>query len=226
MTLRGLLGAMRRRWYAVVAIFAVTAGLTALLAASADGVFTTRTAVSFTYGYETPLTPANSLVDEDVIAFAGAVAADVGGVREVVRYSAADAPYYGAGLREGMFVGLLDHGSQWGPSYGVAVIVVQLVGPTKDWVETRQRDALARIAESVAAHQPQGAEVDIATHIDPLSLRIEQIAPNRLSQLAAFAAMTAAGVLAAAAAAVGTDRVLARGHETRAAGGGPREEDT
>ncbi|GGH49066.1 hypothetical protein GCM10010921_27000 [Microbacterium album] len=199
-----------------MALLAATGALTAHLAsAAAGGVYSTRTAVTFMQAYESSLGVNGSVVDEDVIAFAGAVAAEVVPGREAVRYSAADAPYYGAGLREGILVGLLDQGNQWTPSYGAAVIVIQIVGPTLEAVRERQREALERIEHSAYLQQQPGAATDVSARVDPLSMRIEHIAPSRIAQGAALAAMSLAGGLAAGIGAVGADRVLAGRHTAR-----------
>ncbi|MFD1719771.1 hypothetical protein [Georgenia deserti] len=204
--LRRTLTALARRWYVTLLVLAVAAVGTYELN-SRSGVYSTRTTVAFTYSYDTLLTPNNSSKLDDVIAFAGAVAADVVPERPPVRYSQSDAPYYGAGLRQGVLVGLLDHGSQWGPSYGTAVIMIQIVGPTQDWVAQRQEAALARIEDSTDERNAAGAdERRIVARIDPLSTRIEHIVPSRFTQVAALGAIAAAASLVAGWAATSLDR--------------------
>jgi hypothetical protein len=209
MTVAAVFDVVVRRWYVVLAVLLGTGALTAYLLMSANGVYTTRTKVEFLYAYESSLSLEGSLRDDDVIAFAGAIAAEVVPGREAVRYSAADAPYYGAGLREGVLVGLVDYGNQWTPSYGAAAIDIQIVGPTREWVEQRQREALARIEQSPYVLQQPGDPTDLTPRVDPLSLRIDHIVPSRMEQGAAVIALSAAGLLTAGALAVGVDRALA-----------------
>lgn len=217
MTLRVLLGIAARRWYVILIVIGGTAAFTVHVLANADGVYSTRTTVTFLYDYESTLSLDQSLRDDNVIAFAGAVAADVVPGREAVRYSAADAPYYGAGLRQGVLVGLVDHGNQWTPSYGAAVIEIQIVGESREWVEAQQRQALERIENSPYVVQQPGNPTDLTPRIDPLSLRIDHIAPSRLALATAVAALATAGTLTAGALAVGIDRAVASRAAHRAA---------
>ncbi|MER7798025.1 hypothetical protein [Microbacterium sp. NPDC096154] len=208
MTLRTLLVIVARRWYVVLVVLGGAGGLTVHLASSAAGVYSTHTTVSFLYEFESTLSLDGSRADEDVVAFAGAVAAEVVPGRAAVRYSAVEAPYYGAGLREGVLVGLLDYGNQWTPSYGAAVLDIRIVGPTREWVALRQREALTRVYTSSYVQRQPGNRMDITPRVDPLSLRIEHIAPTRVAIAAAVAALSAAGLLTAGALAVGVDRGL------------------
>ncbi|MCR2793560.1 hypothetical protein NQ156_10850 [Microbacterium sp. zg.Y625] len=190
---------------------------------SGAGVYSTRTVVSFTFPYESSLTPDNATSNESVIAFAGAVASQISPNTPTVRYSAGDAPYYGAGLRQGILVGLRDDGSQWAPSYGTAVIEIQIVGQTEQWVAEQQSQILARVKQSTEAQQSGGGiapEERITARVEPLTLRIEHITPSRMAQAMAAAAMVGAGVLVAAWAAVASDEVLSRRDQRRAPTGG------
>ncbi|WP_261164871.1 hypothetical protein [Microbacterium sp. Marseille-Q6965] len=207
MTLRELLVTLGRRWYAAAAALGATALLAwYLVASAAGGVYTTRTTVMFLWGTDNALGVEQSIKDQNVIAFAGAVASEVVPGQPTVRYARADAPYHGAGLRQGVQVGLTDYGNQWKPSYAAAEIVVQIVGPSRAWVEERQREALARISHSTALHRQPGQITDIKAEVDPLSTRIDHIAPSRTGQLAGLGALGAAGLIAAGGAAVATDR--------------------
>lgn len=208
MTLPSMLRVLLRRWYVILLVLGGTGALGAHFVTSADGVYSTRTIVNFLSRYESSLSLDGSVRDDDVIAFAGAVAAEIVPGRDAVRYAAGDAPYYGAGLRHGMLVGLVDYGNQWTPSYGVAAIEIQIVGESEAWVEDRQREALARIASSPYVLQQPGDITDLVPRVDPLSLRIDHITPSRTAQLAAIVALAAAGALAAGTLAVGLDRAL------------------
>ena len=208
MTVPVMLRILLRRWYVILLVLGGTGALGAHLLTTAEGVYSTRTLVTFLSEYESTLSLDGSVRDDDVIAFAGAIAAEIVPGRDAVRYAAGDAPYYGAGLRHGMLVGLVDYGNQWTPSYGVAAIEIQIVGESRAWVEDRQREALARIEHSPYVLQQPGNFTDLVPRVDPLSLRIDHITPSRTAQIAAFAALGAAGLLTAGALAVGLDRAV------------------
>jgi len=210
MTVRTILRILLRRWYVMLLVLGAAGAGTAYLVAHADGVYSTRTIVNFLYSYESSLALDGSVKDDDVIAFAGAVAAEVVPGRDAVRYAAGDAPYYGAGLREGVLVGLVDYGNQWTPSYGVAAIEIQIVGESLAWVQARQREALARIEHSPYVIQQPGDITDLVPRVDPLSLQIQHITPSRTALVAAVAALGGAGLLAAGALSVGVDRLAHR----------------
>ncbi|MGZ0711659.1 hypothetical protein ACWPKO_25340 (plasmid) [Coraliomargarita sp. W4R53] len=215
MTLRDLLLAMGRRWYVIAVVFAGVA-LFGASVWSDVGVFSTRTVVSFTFPYETTLTPDNATSNESVIAFAGLVAAEISPRTPTVKYSSADAPYYGAGLREGVLVGLQDDGSQWAPSYGSAVLEIQIVGPDEQWVADRQQALLARVDESARAQQDLMSISDkdrITARVEPLTTKIEHILPSRTAQIAALGALFLAGLLVGTWGAVTLDHGVSRRRE-------------
>jgi hypothetical protein len=197
MTLGELGGIVLRRWYVVSAAF-IAALLLGGVLWSQSGVYSTRTVVSLTFPFESTLTPDNATSNESVVAFAGAVAAQISPETETVRYSAGDAPYYGAGLRQGVLVGLRDEGSQWAPSYGSAVIEIQIVGPTERWVADRQKRILDRVAASTEERQSDvasGIDDRVVARVDPLTTQIEHITPSRLALLTAVGAIALAGAL-------------------------------
>lgn len=211
MTLRDLLQLMRRRWYVFAASMLVM-GLLAAHFAQDGGTFSTRTVVSFTLPAANVLTPEGGSDNESVIAFASAVATQVNQGRPAPRYSHNDAPFYGAGVREGVLVGLRDEGNQWLSSSGSAVIEVQIVGRTYDWVEDRQAQVLGEIEGVAAAEQNAGIPADqhIRVHVEPLTRRIEHITASRTAQLAAGAAMLGASLLVGGGSAAQIDRMSAR----------------
>ena len=221
MTLREFLGLLLRRWYIVVAALAIAAVVTVVFARD-GGMFTSKTAVVFTLPDTTALNPGNGNGDESLIAFAGAVAAQVTPGRPASRfYSRADAPLYGAGLREGVSIALRNDGTQWGTSYGAATIDVEIVGRTQEWVQKQQTDILSSI-ESVARSEQALAEVSgsqrIAVHVEPLTKAIQQIAPSRSAQIGAAVAMMGAALLVGGWATLVVDRSATRRRlRTRAA---------
>lgn len=210
LTLRDFVHLLRRRWYVFAVALLIAAAATVTMARD-GGTFTTRTVVSFTLPAANTLTPDSGTTNESIITFAGTVATQVNNGRPAPRYSHGDAPFYGAGVREGVLVGLRDVGTQWGPSYGEAIIDVQIVGRTYEWVQSRQREILAEITGIAAAEQNAGIETDqrIAVSVEPLTKRIEHITATRSAQLAAVVAMTVAAVIAGAGIAILIDRRVA-----------------
>lgn len=208
MTLREGLRAILRRWYVFVMALLV-AGLLVGAFWADSGVYSTRTIVAFTYPHESTLTPDNATSNESVIAFAGAVASAISPNGPPVKYSMASAPIYGAGLREGVVVGLHDDGSQWAPSFGSAMIEIRIVGATEAWVTEQQTAVLESVVLITAAMQDELAvDLDerITARVEPLSMAIEHITPSRIAQLAAVGAMTLAGSIAGTWAAISLER--------------------
>lgn len=199
MTLREVLGAIWRRWYVSVAILLCAAALGNYFG-STSGVYSTRTAVSFTFQDGSSLAPNSGIADESVIAFAGAIAADINRSRPSVRYSSMDAPYYGAGIREGVLVALRDTGSQWLSSFNSAIVEIQIVGPTQRWVEDQQALILSEIEQITAARQ-DSAQVPpnrrIVAEVEPITKHIEHVVPSRASVLLAWAALVGAATIVA-----------------------------
>lgn len=197
MTLREVLRAALRRWYVVSAVLLIGA-FGAFLLQRDGGTFATRTSVVFTLPGEAPLLPENGATDERVIAFAAGVAQELNGGRPVETYAAADAPSYGAGVREGVWVGLPNYGGQWVQSYGLAQIEVQIVGRTEEGVRSIQTEMLDRVSEIAVARQVESGVSEaerIQTSIIPLTSQIDHISASRSATLLAFAAMGAASLL-------------------------------
>ncbi|ODT39574.1 MAG: hypothetical protein ABS62_12865 [Microbacterium sp. SCN 70-200] len=213
MTIRGVLSAMGRRWYVVLAVFTL-AGAGLAYFADDGGSYATRTIVSFTWPDATLLQAQNGNTDDDVIAFAGAVATEINNGRAPQTYSESDAPYYGAGIREGYVVALQDLGNQWHRDFSRAQIEIQIVGRTHEWVEITQR-RLVEAVVAVADAQQDRAMVPLSERITasivPLTQDIDHVLPGRMSQIAACAAMLFAALIVSASAAVAVDRQ----HETK-----------
>lgn len=211
MTLREVLGAIRRRWYILVMLLTLTVYSVATVSRSA-GVYSTRTAVSFTFEDASPLAPYSGVSDESVIAFAGAIAADLNERRSALRYSSMDAPYYGAGIRKGVLVALQDDGSQWSPAFSSATIEIQIVGPTEQWVRTKQAAVLKDLELRTTGRQDTAQVAGghrIRAQVEPLSKRIDHVMPGRSSILMSWVAAMFAAVLVGAWLCVRADGALA-----------------
>lgn len=205
-----------RRWYFVV--FAVIIALAGgFLLQRGEGLYTSETVVSFILPDQSRLSPDSGLDDSSVIAFAGVVAREVNGGAAPVTYSESDAPFYGAGIRQGALVSLPNAGNQWVESYQRAEIVLQIVGPSEQWVERTQSDFLTKIVQ--ASDALQAAAQPAGTHIraSPVTLTktIIHVFPSRSQVIAAFIALLIAALLFSGWAAVAVDRI-ARSRTTKA----------
>lgn len=207
MSIRDLLAAMLRRWY-VVAGIGVVAALGVAWLAHDGGVYSTRTVVSLRYAESSVVAPDNGMGTESVIVFAGTVAAELNGGRAVPRYSSSEAPYYGAGIRQGTLVGVRDEGNQWSPHYTSALLELQIVGRTEAWVTQQQTALLARIDAIVAARQAAVTDTRerIVAEVEPLTTGISYIAYSRSTFLAAVGAVGAASLIVGGWLAVELDR--------------------
>jgi len=212
MTVREILSAMLRRWYIPIGLLACAALVTATLA-SEGGVYTANTVVSFMRPAETSLSPYNGAQDTSVIAFAGVVVQATNNGRTPLPYSMSDAPYYGAGVREGVLVNLANSGSQWASTFSKSDVEIQIVGRTFDWVKTRQTELVDRVL-SVSNAEQAALEISsddrITATVAPVTLQIDYVSPSRKSQLAAGAAMLAVALIVGAWGSITVDRLRLR----------------
>lgn len=212
MTIRELIVVVWRRWYVVLATLVIAAAATFSLESS-GGMYSTRTVVRFVLADYSTLLPDNGSQDEDIIGFASVVAAEINDGRPAGGYARADAPLYGAGVRQGIMVGLPNTGGQWQANYSQADIEIQIVGQTRSWVQDRQRELTRAVQARAGELQDRvGAadDVRITTSVAPLTTRIEYVSPTRSSRFAAYAAMAAAAALVAGWLAVAVDRAARR----------------
>jgi hypothetical protein len=209
MTVRGFTGVILRRWY-VLLLVGVLAAVGGFALHRTAGVYATRTIVSFMFPNKTSLSPNSGIDDASVIAFAGVVAKEVNDGQPPPSYSTDDAPFYGAGVRQGVLVTLLNAGNQWANSYQRAQIELQIVGPTKEWVAQTQSDLLTKITQAAEAEQISMTTKTglITTSVVPMTLQIFHVMPSRSGEVGALAALGAAALIVGIWAAVSTDRVL------------------
>ncbi|MGO4680983.1 hypothetical protein [Microbacterium sp. 2MCAF23] len=218
MTVREALSAMGRRWYVLLAVVMIFAGL-AYLFYKDGGSYSTRTTVTFTLPSRSTLLPESGSTDISIIAFAGAIATSINQGKPVETFSDADAPYYGAGVRQGVMVSQRNGGNQWISSFPSATIDIQIVGRTHQWVLDRQQEALKQIIDVTAAQQAATVTPEsdrITATIEPLSTEIQHVTPGRSEIILAGAAMAIAGLLTGCSAAVIVDRSI-RSRRTRRA---------
>lgn len=189
--------AVKRRWYVVIVVLAVFAYIGFSFMRD-GGTYHARTVVWFTTDEAPTIVPENGSTDGQVISFAGAIATELNRGRPPANYAAASAPYYGAGVRQGVLVALRDVGGQWSSWYSAAVIELHIVGRTETWVADQRDDLLERIDETTRERaQAEDPEHSIAVSVEPLTKDISFIAPSRLQQSLAFAALTLAALLTA-----------------------------
>lgn len=199
MSLRDLARLLARRWYTLLLAVIVAAAGTAFLVRD-GGLYTSRTLVTFTQPGSTPIMRYNGSDSWGVITFATTIATLVNGQQTHSQYySRLDAPLYGAGLREASSVSVQDQGSQWVSDVTSAVIEVQIVGRTSEWVEQRQSQLLDEIVGLSASTQVQqgiaGDDRIVAT-VEPLTREVAFVGPTARAKALAAGALLAASMVA------------------------------
>lgn len=216
MFFRDIAGAMARHWYIPVALV-LCAVVATVGFARTGGVYSTRTVVSFMLPGKTSLSPNSGLDDQGAISFAEAIADQVNNGRAVESYSEDTAPLYGAGIRQGVRIGLPYAGNQWITSHLRAEIEIEVVGRTRDWVKTTQTTLVDRVLKLASAQQASvstSQDDDIQAVVVPLTLDIEYVSPRRTQQLEAAAAMLLAAVIVGGWGAVIAERLRTRRRPT------------
>lgn len=212
MSIREIVSAILRRWYVLLAALAC-AGLLLIMLVQDGGIYSTRTVISFTLPATTVLSPENGTTNASVIAFAAAVVQEANRGRPPARYSMDDAPYYGAGIREGAVVALANEGNQWASNSNKAEVQIQIVGRTQNWVEVRQErliNEVLHIAESRQADLSIPPTSRIQASVVPLTTGIEYVSASRRGQVVAGAALFCAAFIVGAWGSVTLDRLLTR----------------
>lgn len=217
MTVRDLGASMLRRWY-VVALALLLAGAGNYVLQRDRGVYTTETVVAFVLPNQTRLSSNSGLDDSSVIAFAGAVAREVNGGRDAVSYSTDDAPLYGAGIRQGALIAIPNSGSQFVSVYQRAEVVLQIVGPTREWVARKQSELLGGVLDAAEAQQASvtSPAARIQTTPVPLSTQISHVVPSNSVVLAAFVALFVSALIVGGWSATAVDRAAQRARDKRA----------
>lgn len=224
MTVRDILSAVGRRWYVFVAVMLVFVAMAYLMDRDGGGYYSSTT-ITFTLPQRPTLLPDSGTNDLSVIAFASAVATSVNEGKPVSTYSSAQAPYFGAGVREGVSVSLRNDGSQWITSFPNATLDIQIVGRTAAWVQERQTAIVNDIMSVTQGQQAATTtpEADrITAVVAPLSTEIMQISASRSAQMLALAAVALAGTIVATTVASAVDTRLARRRIQRARPSGAR----
>lgn len=209
MTTREIMSAMLRRWYITLGLL-LCAGILWIMLAQDGGTYSTRTVISFMLPARTTLSPMNGTTDSSIIAFASTVVREANDGQVPPRYSLDDAPYYGAGIREGTLVEMTNEGNQWASTFNKAEIQILVVGRTHDWVESRQKQLVGEvlsIADSQQAAIGIPPQERIVASVVPLTSGIEYIFASRTVMLTAGAALFAATIIVGAWGSVTIDRL-------------------
>jgi hypothetical protein len=220
---QSVLMTMLRRWYVVV-VAMLCAGCLGIYWMKDAGCYSTATTVSFTLPKRPALLPESGRNDENVIAFAGAVAMEINHGRKPASYASNDAPLYGVGVRQGVLVAMPNLGGQWSAMYSRADIEVQIVGRSREWVETTQQEIIKKVFEvsknrqSSAYTSPQSY---ITANIIPLTTGVQHVSVGRAAQMLAFAALFFAALLVGGTAAVILDRKVGHPRAASDLPGGP-----
>lgn len=201
---------MARRWYVpFVTILIVAVYSTQLIRDS--GIYSTRTVVYFAYIQPNMVSigPYNGTENEGLIAFAGAVASEINNGRPVARYAWDDAPLYGAGMREGVLVGLADTGGQWLSSYNRAEIEIQIVGRSYEWVRDTQQSLLQTAfdeSQALQGAQYYDPKLRVSAEVSPLTTTIDHITASTIEKVAAVSAAALTALLVGGWGAILVDR--------------------
>lgn len=212
MTFRELVAAVLRWWYVPLAAM-LGAGGFAFYLVGEGGLYVARTVVMFIHlePSQVAIGADNGTANDNVIAFAGAVANDINNGRPVSRYAREDAPLYGVGLTEGVHVSLPDDGGQWMTSFTRAELDIEIVGRSREYVEATQRALLLKVFDRT--RELQGPAYDnpderIRAQVSPLTLAIDHIHASRREQVFAVASLELAAFLVGAWCAVRLDSVF------------------
>lgn len=211
MTARELGSVLVRRWF-VVAVALIIALVGNYLLQRGQGVYVTETVVSFLLPNQSAMSPNSGLDDASVIAFAGVVARKVNNGKTPAIYSIYDAPLYGAGVRQGVVVSIPNAGNQFATTYQRAEVVLQIVGPSEQWVARAQSELLSQVVQISNAQQASVTSEKARIQAAPVSptKKISHVVPSRTAASSALIALLISALLVGGWAAVIVDRAIRR----------------
>ena len=186
MTLWDLIRVLARYWAVVLvgAMCTVGAGLAAI---SGEGVFFSRTELVFLAPTSNLYPNALRTQSEDIIDTAGVVAKRVSGPGRVTKFASTDVNLVGLGVRDGWSLRLPDTGGQWATNFATQMLLLDVVGPTREAVQSRQASLAARVQHELDRLQrdAQVAPVnDITVIAAPQSAAIYHVGGSRPRALA------------------------------------------
>lgn len=199
------------RYWAVVAVGGVLTASVGWVAISDPGVYFTRTELVF-------LAPTSSLYpnalrtqSEDIIDTAGVVAKRVTGPGRVTKFASPDVTLVGLGVRNGWSLRLPDTGGQWATNFATQMLVLDVVGPTREDVEREQSAIIGRAQNALEQLQRDALVApvnDIKVMPAPESTVIYHVGGSRLRALAMTALL---GICATLTVILAADRHRRRG---------------
>ncbi|ERG64557.1 hypothetical protein L332_08865 [Agrococcus pavilionensis RW1] len=147
-----LLKALVRNWPIVIIGALVTTG-TGLAAATADGVYFTRTELMFLAPTSTANPNALRTQSEDLIITAGLVAKRVTGPDAPTKFASPDVTLVGLGMREGWSLRVPDIGGQWASNFATQRLFLDVVAPSEQAVQQQQRAIIDEVTHELDALQ-------------------------------------------------------------------------
>lgn len=197
MTFWDLTRVLVRYWVLIMIAALVTVGV-GMVAISDTGVYFSRTELVF-------LAPTSSLYpnalktqSEDLIDTAGIVAKRVSGPGEVTKFASPDATLVGMGVRDGWSLRLPDTGGQWATNFTTQTLLLDVVAPSRDVAENRQKELAALVSDTLQQLQREAGVKpvnDITIIAAPESAVIFHIGGSRTRTLAMIAILGIAATL-------------------------------
>lgn len=186
MTIWEIARVLLRRW-PIVMVGVLLTGTIGFVAIKDEGVYFTRTEILF-------LAPTSSLYpnalrtqSEDLIITAGVVAKRVTGPADVTKFASPEVTLVGLGVRDGWSLTLPDTGGQWATNFATQMLVLDIVGPTREAVLERQHEIVAEVGAELDELQ-RSADVDpvndITVMVAPETTVIYHVGPSRMRTLA------------------------------------------
>ena len=200
MALHKFTGVLFRQWLVVLvgAVCTIAAGLAAM---HDPGIYFTRTNLVFLAPTSSNYPNALRTQSTDVIDTAGLVAKRLTGPGEVTKYASPDVTLVGLGVRDGWSLRLPDTGGQWATNFATQMLVLDVVGPTREIVEQRRDYLVQRTAQELDRMQRDAGVApvnDITVIPAPASAVVHHVTGNRLRALG-MTALLGVGLTGAAA---------------------------
>lgn len=194
-----VLRALLAWWPVVIGGMAATLVAGLLATTRSEGVYWAEISVVFLP--PTGPTPGNVLegYSASLIHFAGAVEREVNSGSRAPRLSSPNATLYGAGVRDGSSVTLVDEGGQWESEFNRAALIVEVVAPTADEVRNRSAALVTQIDRTAMTLQRDaGVDADrlITVTVAPEEPSVRYIEGSAKRALVAIVLLGAGGTVA------------------------------
>jgi hypothetical protein len=147
------------RYWALVLVGAVLTAGAGVAAVRDEGVYFARTELAFLAPTSTLYPNALRTQSEDIIDTAGVVAKRISGPAEVTKFSSPDVTLIGLGVRDGWSLRLPDTGGQWAVNFATQMLILDVVGPSREAVSNRQSELIVRVQDELDQLQ-RDADVD------------------------------------------------------------------